>query len=114
MDTALPCISPAELAALLGRPDAPLLLDVRRRESFVASGHMLPAARWCAPEAVVALASAQAPTRVVVYCAHGHDLSQGATRALRNAGWDACFLRGGILGGEAHRWSAHAAPKVGA
>lgn len=100
MDTALPSISPSDLAPLLGRADAPLLLDVRRAERYASSGHLLPGARWCAPEAVAALAAAETPARVIVYCAYGHEVSQDATRALRAAGWDASFLRGGIHGGE--------------
>ncbi|HEY8356067.1 MAG TPA: chromate resistance protein ChrB domain-containing protein [Ramlibacter sp.] len=120
MDTASPFISPAELAPLLGRADAPLLLDVRRRERFAASDTLLAAARWCAPEAVAALVADEPARDVVVYCAYGHEVSQDAAQALRAAGWRARFLRGGIHGGEAgvdpqgdvDAWRAVPLPKV--
>src|SRR6201999_2631162 len=35
---------------------------------------------------------------VVVHCAHGHQVSQGAAAALRAAGIDARYLQGGIAG----------------
>jgi rhodanese-related sulfurtransferase len=100
VDTALPSLSPAELRALLGRADAPLLLDVRRPTVFQASEWLLPGARHCAPEAVAEFARREPPRPVVVYCAFGHNLSEDATRTLREAGWDARQLRGGIEGGE--------------
>jgi hypothetical protein len=31
-----------------------------------------------------------------VYCVHGHEVSQNAAKALRDAGFNACFLDGGI------------------
>jgi len=100
VDTALPSLSPAELRALLGRADAPLLLDVRRPAVFQASEWLLPGARHCAPEAVAEFARREPPRPVVVYCAYGHNLSEDAARTLRAAGWDARLLRGGIEGGE--------------
>jgi rhodanese-related sulfurtransferase len=120
MDTALPCLSPDELAAVLGRETAPLLLDVRRREPFDASACLLPGARYCAPEDVAGLARSEAPRSVIVYCAHGHHLSRDATRTLRAAGWDARVLAGGIEGGEPGvdapadiaRWRAAPLPRI--
>ena len=100
MDTALPSLSPSELADLLGRPDAPLLLDVRRRERFIASARLLPGAVHCAPEDVAAFAARERPRDVIVYCAHGHDVGREAARTLRLAGWNARYLQGGIEGGE--------------
>ncbi|MDP3356493.1 MAG: chromate resistance protein, partial [Polaromonas sp.] len=103
MDTSLisvPHISPEELAARMGRADAPLLLDVRREDKFAESPHMLAAARRCAPEDVAALAAAEPAREVVVYCVYGHTVSADATALLRAAGWDARALAGGIEGGE--------------
>ena len=34
--------------------------------------------------------------RVVVYCVHGHEVSQGAAATLREAGVDAVYLEGGF------------------
>jgi rhodanese-related sulfurtransferase len=100
VDTALPAISPAELCALVGRADAPLLLDVRRRERFAASDRLLPGARHCPPEEIAAFARSEAPREAVVYCAYGHNVSEDAVRTLRDAGWNARCLQGGIEGGE--------------
>jgi rhodanese-related sulfurtransferase len=100
VDTVLPSLSPAELPALLGRADTPLLLDVRRRPVFAAGDTLLPGALYCAPEDVPAFAKNQPPRAAIVYCAYGHNLSEEAVRTLRAAGWDARQLRGGIEGGE--------------
>lgn len=100
MDTALPSISPQELAARLGRADAPLVLDVRREERFAASPFLIAGALRCAPAAVARWAQDHPPQEVVVYCVHGHDVGRDAAGTLRAAGWDARFLAGGMEGGE--------------
>lgn len=123
MDTALLdplSISPADLRARLGRPGAPLLLDVRRRPRFDASDRMLPGALYCAPEDVAALAASSPPREVVTYCVFGHEVSRDAARTLGAAGWNARWLEGGIEGGEPgvdaeadrDRWRAAALPTV--
>jgi rhodanese-related sulfurtransferase len=100
VDTASHSISPEQFIAALGRPDAPLVLDVRREERFAQSPLILPAARRCAPEDVARFAASTPPGEAVVYCVHGHELSHEAARVLREAGWNARFLAGGIEGGE--------------
>ena len=113
-------ISPAQLSERIGRPGAPLLLDVRRRPRFDASDRLLAGARYCEPDALRQWASGHTPGEVVVYCVHGHEVSQQAARLLREAGWDARYLAGGAEGGEpgvdapksiAH-WRATAPPTV--
>ncbi len=84
----------------MGRADAPLLLDVRRKGKFLESPHLIAAAQRCAPEDVVAFAASQPPREVVVYCVYGHNVSADAVTALRAAGWNARALAGGIEGGE--------------
>ena len=98
MDTASPSISPEQFAALLGRPDAPLVLDVRREERFAESDRIAPRAQRCAPADVARFAAENTPARVVVYCVHGLEISEGAVAQLRAAGWDAQLLQGGIEG----------------
>jgi rhodanese-related sulfurtransferase len=93
-------ISRSELAALLGGPGAPLLLDVRRPERFAESPSLLAGARYCAPEDVAAFARTEPPRAVIVYCVYGHQVSQQAARTLAAAGWNERFLSGGIEGGE--------------
>ena len=93
-------ISPADLAARMGRAEAPLLLDVRREEKFSSSSRMLAAARRCQPEDVAALAAAEPPREVVVYCVYGHEVSASAVTTLQAAGWNARKLAGGFKGGK--------------
>ncbi|MBX3659859.1 MAG: hypothetical protein KF740_15610 [Ramlibacter sp.] len=103
MDTArtpVSVITPQQLAARLGRTDAPLLLDVRREARFAESPRMLAGALRCVPEDVAALARTQAPREVVVYCVYGHEVGAEAAATLRAAGWPAQMLAGGIEGGE--------------
>jgi rhodanese-related sulfurtransferase len=120
MDTAI-SISPQDLAARLGTPHAPLVLDVRKPEPFSKAKHLLAGAQYCAPQDVaqwIASYSAR-PHEVVVYCVYGHHVSQTAAAQLQAAGWDAKYLQGGIQGGEEGeddvqdiaRWRAAALPK---
>ncbi len=103
MDTStlsVPSISPQQLAARIGRADAPLLLDVRREAKFAESAQRLAGALRCPPEQIGAFARNQSPREVVVYCVYGHNVSADAVTELRAAGWDAHALAGGIEGGE--------------
>jgi rhodanese-related sulfurtransferase len=93
-------VTPSAFVALLGRPDTPLILDVRRSEAFAASDVMLPLARRCAPDDVSSLLPSTPAQTAIVYCVHGHAVGQGAAAQLRAAGWDARYLLGGIEGGE--------------
>ena len=93
-------ISPQELAARMGRADAPLLLDVRREEKFLESPSRLAGALHCAPEDLAAFAATRPLRAVVVYCVYGHNASEDAAATLRAAGWNAHRLAGGIEGGE--------------
>lgn len=120
MDTALPCLSPSELRGLLGHAASPLLLDVRRPEKFAASDWLLPGALHCPPDQVADFARREPRRPVIVYCAHGHNLSEDAVRTLLAAGWDARALLGGIEGGEPgvdaaadiEAWRATPAPRI--
>lgn len=100
VDTALLSISPEELNHLLGRAGQPLLLDVRKPEAFAASDVLLAGAVRCAPGDVAAFARGASPRDVVTYCVYGHHVSQTAARVLREAGWNARWLAGGLEGGE--------------
>jgi rhodanese-related sulfurtransferase len=121
MDTAI-SISPQELVSRLGKPDAPLLLDVRKPEPFAKSAYVLPGAQYCAPQDVAQwIANHPADSReVVVYCVYGHHVSQTAAAQLQAAGWRVKYLQGGIEGGEDGvdaaqdivSWRSAALPKV--
>ena len=90
-------ITAAQLAACLGHGDAPLILDVRKVPAFDADKHMIAGALRVAPDALAAALPALLREReVVAYCVHGHQVSQGAAQQLREAGFKARFLEGGI------------------
>ena len=95
-----PGLTPAQFNALCGTPNAPRVLDVRRRPRFDESPLLLAGAQYCAPENVAAFARQHPVGRVVVYCVYGHNVSAEAVAELRQAGWDAVALQGGIDGGE--------------
>ena len=84
----------------MGCADAPLLLDVRREETFRESRYLLAGARRCKPEDVASFAASQSPREVVVYCVYGHKLSAEVVATLRAADWNAHVLAGGMQGGE--------------
>ena len=123
MDTAfseIPLISPRALMPLLGRPQSPMLLDVRRRSTFAAQPTWIAGACWVDPERVKEFASSRAPGEVVVYCQYGHSVSAEAANVLRAAGWRVQKLAGGIAGGEVGvdasediaEWACTELPKV--
>ena len=100
-------ISPHEFGSLLGRADAPLLLDVRPQARFDASTQMLATARRCAPDDLPALIaeltaapSAIGQMPIVTYCVYGHHVSLNAAAQLCAAGLSARVLAGGFEGGE--------------
>lgn len=90
-------IAPETLASLVGTADAPILIDARRRDVFEATDRLIAGAVWRhhlnAREWSVDLPIGET---VVVYCVHGHNVSQGATAELRALGLDARQLAGGI------------------
>jgi rhodanese-related sulfurtransferase len=114
------------LWALWPTYDAPLVIDVRKPEAFLSSAFSLPGALRRDPLQVSTWASTlpAAPT-VLVYCVHGHEVSQNAAQALREHGVKACFLQGGIEAwraqdlplaakpvGSATRWVTRERPKI--
>ena len=92
-------ISPQELYAAIGTASAPVLIDVRRDDAFAADERMLVSARRWPPEQIGQWGHNLTGGRpVVVYCAHGHEVSQRAATVLRGAGIDARYLEAGITG----------------
>ncbi len=75
----------------------PLVIDVRREPAFFGSTHTIAGALRRDPEKVAEWAAElPAAASLVVYCVHGHEVSQGTARALRERGRDARFLEGGM------------------
>ena len=121
-----PSTSPRDLYGAIGTGAAPLIFDVRRGAAFDADDRMLVGALHRAPDEVGQwLHEVPAGTSVVVYCAHGHAVSQEAAAALLGSGIDARYLEGGIAGwaelglpmrnkraAVAGKWVARESPKI--
>jgi rhodanese-related sulfurtransferase len=102
-----PSVSPVQLAARLGRAGMPLIIDVRKGTAFAAAERVIAGAVRVAPELLPSvLASLPREREVVAYCVHGHEVSQGAARVLRAAGFQAAYLEGGITAWEEARLPA--------
>jgi rhodanese-related sulfurtransferase len=90
-------VSPRELYTRLGSAGAPLLFDVRREDAFGADDAMIIGAVRQLPESVTRWQHALPAGRdVVVYCAHGQEVSQSIAGTLQKAGARAAYLTGGI------------------
>src|SRR5262249_3672919 len=99
MDEGRFSISAPVLYHQLGIAAAPRVIDVRRAAAFDADERMLIAAVRRDPTDVAKWGAQLSTDRpVVVYCVHGHEVSQQTAVALRGIGLDACYLEGGIAG----------------
>lgn len=73
------------------------LLDVRRKPAYDADSTVIPGAQWHDPDAIQDwYQTLPQDEPIIVYCVYGHEVSQGAAKHLRSAGYDARFLEGGI------------------
>jgi rhodanese-related sulfurtransferase len=118
--------APAELAAQLSAVDAPLVIDVRKNDAFVASAYTLTGALRRDPLQVGTWVSTLPAARsIVVYCVHGQEVGANTMNALRQCGMDAHFLAGGIeawreqglplvvkAADSASRWVTRERPKI--
>ena len=96
MDT-VTSISVSTLRSALGSPRAPLVVDVRKQAAFDADPTMIASALRRRHDAVDEWFAALPQGReVVVYCVHGHEVSQGAAQALAARGVSTRYLAGGI------------------
>ena len=109
MDTAIPSpISISSLSASAGSAASPLLIDVRRRETFDADTVMIAGATWRDPLATDDWIKFMPRHRdIVVYCVHGYEISRNASATLRTAGMKAHYLDGGI-----EAWKQSGAPTI--
>ena len=113
-----------DLRALQGSGKAFELLDVRRAVARRKQGGDIAGGRWLDPEKVMTWKDAitTGPLRVV-YCAHGHEISQGVATILRAMGHNAVTLEGGYSAWtaaqlpvqslvKATRWVTRERPKI--
>src|ERR1051325_391653 len=89
-------VSPQELWSRIGTADAPIILDVCRREIYEAGPGVIPTAQWHKPEAYMEWVT-NLPTErpIVLACRYGHNLSQMIAAELRQRGAQAQVLEGG-------------------
>jgi len=94
-------ISPKDLWNAIATRDSPQLVDVRRRDAYQQSPHLLPGALWRDAANVASWMVDFDPARpLVVACKAGHEMSQSAVAQLRADGVDARILEGGYEGWE--------------
>ncbi len=97
MDGTAHSISAFELYQRLGTTSAPVLLDVRKPETFDAADTLIIGAAYRLPQdADHWLQTLPTGRPIVAYCAHGGQSSQGVVKALGDHGIKAAFLEGGI------------------
>lgn len=89
-------ITVPQLARLVGVPGAPIVVDVRIEEDFVADPRLLPGAMRRPALEAASWAGDLAGRRAVVVCQRGAKLSQGAAAWLRHEGIYAETLEGGF------------------
>ena len=103
-------ITALELKSVLAGTKPPLVIDVRRPPAFRAAPDMAVGALRRDPARVASWAmELPRASSVVVYCVHGHEVSQNAAKALRDAGLAARYLEGGLEEG----WKAAGGGLVG-
>ena len=121
MDASAASVTAAALRQSLQADRPPLLIDVRRSERFLESPYLIDGALRRDPSRVEDWKTTlPAEADVVVYCVHGHEVSQGVARAL-----GARYLEGGIEGwraaqgrlqskpsGASTRWVTRERPKI--
>jgi len=90
-------ISTHQLISLLGTDRCPLVIDVRREEAFAVAPTRIAGALWRNHmKAAEWLPQLPAGRAIVVYCTHGHNVSEIALARLAALGADASMLEGGI------------------
>jgi len=111
-------IKSGNLQSDLAGARAPLVIDVRKTPAFNAASEMVAGALRRDPAQVDAwIKELPQASTVVVYCVHGHEVSQGVAEALRSAGISARYLVDGIeegwkqAGGELMRKAANASTR---
>ncbi len=110
----MPSISVTELAHKLAQSHPIRLLDVRRAQALTDSGVQITGAQWRNPALWLDWKDAVAhDLAIVVYCAYGHEISQGLSATLQAMGANTCYLEGGISAWLAQGQAVVAVPKSG-
>jgi Fe-Mn family superoxide dismutase len=108
-DDALSSISVEELGAMLVTDRRPQVVDARPRNYVSRNPDTMPSAVWRDPERVddwCGRLSSEAP--VFVYCAYGFEVGCNVATELRQRGFDARYVRGGLAA-----WYGAEGPRAG-
>ena len=89
-------ISAEKLARLVGTANAPVIIDVRLADDFIADPRLLPATLRHSHADAPVWSAGYAGQSVVVICQRGKKLSEGAAAWLRHFGADAEVAEGGF------------------
>ena len=129
--TSIPATTSAA-ARLIGTPDTPLFVDVRKGEDFAASDYFIPGAvRWNYDAGDAPPAEFANARTAVAYCVKGLHVGISGAEKLREKSLDASFLEGGlrqwmeagamsvrkrpdlgVTGESVSRWVTRARPKI--
>ncbi len=102
-------ISAEDLSHRLAIAEPVRIFDVRRPQAIEPDSRFLPGSRWRNHiEALDWSGSMSRDNLIVVNCMHGHNVSQIATALLRESGYNARALEGGVDG-----WIEAGLPTVG-
>ncbi len=82
--------------ALFSECSAHVLIDVRKPTARAASGAGIPDAVWRHPFDAANWCHDHQGHALVVFCVHGHEVSQAVAGFLRDEGINAVFLEGGF------------------
>ena len=89
-------ITPHLLMKAIGSSSRPVILDVRRAPIFKDATDLIATANWHDPAQVDEWVKDLSDDHdYVVYCVHGHDVSQNTAAVLRSKGVHARYLEGG-------------------
>jgi rhodanese-related sulfurtransferase len=98
----MPSISVSQLAMQLEHGAVFRLIDVRRAQALTSSGAKIASSNWKNPALWLDWKDEIAhDLPIVLYCAHGQEISQGLSAALQAMGANACHLEGGIAAWQA-------------
>jgi Fe-Mn family superoxide dismutase len=107
-DKSLPSLSVEELAARLAKGEPVQVLDARPRHYISRTVDLMEGAVWRDPDRVDEWIGELATDRAVaVYCAYGFHVGCSVTKTLRERGFDARYIRGGISA-----WYAKGGPRA--
>ncbi len=107
-DKSLPSLSVEELAAQLAKGEPVQVLDARPRHHISRTVDLMEGAIWRDPDRVDDWIGELAPDRpIAVYCAYGFHVGCSVTKTLRERGFDARYVRGGISA-----WYATGGPRA--